>query len=588
MSKKIILLIILFCLIFAVVPVNTGVTEGEQVFSRAGIKGLTVHEPIYINGNSDFASQATIEGWAGDGTEADPYIIENWDIDASTADGIRIENTDVYFIIKNCVIHDGKSDLRRGISFYKVTHGKIDKVTAYNNYGIHLSFSSNNNISANQIYNNNDGAYLLSSSNNNLSANRIYNNDNYGIKLVNSSNNLIIANRIYNNSYDGILLSSSSNNNTITNCEVYNNFNSGILLSYSSNNKITNSAVYNNDDGIFLWDSSNNNTITNNAVYNNSYGIRLDVVYSSNNNLLYHNNLVNNTYNAYDECINYWNNSTEGNYWSDYNGSDTDGNGIGNTPYNISGGNNKDNYPLMSQIKMADENNPPTLSNGTVSPLSGYLDTVFKFVVTYTDVDNDTPAYVNVIIDNTDSYNMTKQNISDDNYKDGCVYENSTTLPIGSHFYYFNASDGINMTVYPSASCINITPIYGLGVTEKEEQKTWVQQGIYYFILVIIIIAVEIVVSAVFLIMRKRTMILKCPKCGTIFKVKRKKEAFKVECPTCGAEGTIKSVPEKKTSPKKPTRTLRCPRCEQAFTVEEKTKPFSVKCPHCGKEGTIR
>jgi len=233
-------------------------------------------------------------------------------------------------------------------------------------------------------------------------------------------------------------------------------------------------------------------------------------------------------------------------------------------------------------------NNPPTLSNGSVSPLSGYLDTVFKFVITYTDEDNNTPAYVNVIIDNTDSYNMTKRNISDDNYKDGCVYENSTTLPIGSHFYYFNASDGINMTVYPSALCINITHIYGLGVTEKEEQKTWVQQGIYYFILVIIIIVVEILVSAVFLIMRKRTMILKCPKCGTIFKVKRKKEAFKAECPTCGAEGTIKSAAEKKTSPEKPTRTLRCPRCEQAFTVEEKTKPFAVKCPYCGKEGTIR
>ncbi|MGD8544675.1 MAG: hypothetical protein PVH12_00745 [Candidatus Bathyarchaeota archaeon] len=36
----------------------------------------------------------------------------------------------------------------------------------------------------------------------------------------------------------------------------------------------------------------------------------------------------------------------EGNYWSDYNGSDIDGDGIGDSPYIINE-NNTDNYPLM-------------------------------------------------------------------------------------------------------------------------------------------------------------------------------------------------------------------------------------------------
>ena len=42
-----------------------------------------------------------------------------------------------------------------------------------------------------------------------------------------------------------------------------------------------------------------------------------------------------------------WDNGAEGNYWNNYNGTDTNGDGIGDTPYAIDA-NNMDNYPLVA------------------------------------------------------------------------------------------------------------------------------------------------------------------------------------------------------------------------------------------------
>jgi hypothetical protein len=49
---------------------------------------------------------------------------------------------------------------------------------------------------------------------------------------------------------------------------------------------------------------------------------------------------------------NFWDNGKEGNHWGDYNGSDVNGNGIGDTP-SVINENNQDNYPLVTSIDIS-------------------------------------------------------------------------------------------------------------------------------------------------------------------------------------------------------------------------------------------
>ena len=75
-------------------------------------------------------------------------------------------------------------------------------------------------------------------------------------------------------------------------------------------------------------------------------------------------------------AINTWNNGSEGNYWNNYNGTDTNGDGIGETSYTIDP-KNSDNYPIIAPINIFDagiwEWTPYSvlvLSNSTVSAFS--------------------------------------------------------------------------------------------------------------------------------------------------------------------------------------------------------------------------
>jgi len=234
--------------------------------------------------------------------------------------------------------------------------------------GIRLDSSSNIVISGNVITNNTWGIWLEQASNNAISKNIMANSSESGIYLGASNNNVVNSNTITNNTY-GMWLERSSANNAIRDNIVTWNWMGISLAKTSDSNSVYENTITKNDEGIHLF--SDFNSIYENTIVNNWRGI-----YSlkSKENIIYRNNFINNNVQVnIGDSVGVWDNGAEGNYWSDYDGQDLNGDGIGDTLLPYQG---LDQYPLLeawSQFRLfkviADEGtyHVTTLSNSTLA-----------------------------------------------------------------------------------------------------------------------------------------------------------------------------------------------------------------------------
>jgi parallel beta-helix repeat protein len=250
----------------------------------------------------------------------------------------------------------------QGILIYNFsTDNTVSSIkTIENSYGgICVDSSTNNNITGNMLLNDADQGITLSGSadSNLVSGNILEGNQFEAINLIScASGNFIEKNNISDCFWDGIHLWMSSCNNTIygnnvTKCGL------GIEVSYSSNNNTIhhNSFSMNSKAGVAIGyripesvpeqGGVADNCFMANNVTGNNVGIYL--IYSKNNTIL-HNNIVGNnvTIIVDGSYPNIWDDGSKGNFWSDYNGTDSNSSGVGDTPYVIDS-NNIDNRPLM-------------------------------------------------------------------------------------------------------------------------------------------------------------------------------------------------------------------------------------------------
>jgi parallel beta-helix repeat protein len=331
-------------------------------------------------------------------------IYENGII-ATNGDGLRLENSSGNIICKNNLANNTISGIRQNNSTNNVIYeNNITTNLFQNSFGIWLISSSNGNISGNtfvncgmivvdsfsnivenNLVNSKPLVYLENISNYTVqeagqiitvSCNAIHANNlnlshaTVGVELWKTNNSEIRNNSILVNNFCGIIVEQSYSNiiweNNIT--ENSGAINLGWFGGSSSNNTLSGNNVANNEYGIYLGFSSNNNTISRNEVkqnywngiyvYSSSFNIIIENniegnkpgvgFVDSSENIIFHNNFINNNPQVYANSINVWDygNPCEGNYWSDYNGTDTTNDGIGDILYTIDT-NNADEFPLM-------------------------------------------------------------------------------------------------------------------------------------------------------------------------------------------------------------------------------------------------
>jgi parallel beta-helix repeat protein len=443
---------------------GSGVGRGLDLNSVQNviIKNVSI-EGFYYGVQLNFSSQITL-------TESN--------ITMNAYDGVRIIQSSKSNFSRNIISNNGND----GLKLLSSSSNNIiteNTITLNNDDGIQLSDSPQNKISGNTVSQNNDvGIYALNSSTTTVIGNTVMNNR-LGLEIDSSLSNDVDGNTFNSNTLDGISLSSSPDNmfkeNTINNNydgvyayqssrnvffenEIQGNDEYGIWLDFSSNGTLSlNNITGNNKVGVYVRYSSGNiisdntvrnsnggislsgstsNSILGNLLANNNNGLTL--AFSSTNNHVYHNNFVNNTQQASSTSAVTWTNGLEGNYWSDYSGSDVNFDGIGDSPYVIGAGN--DVFPLMGMFHAFNTSlgyRVNVISNSTIDDfnytrLPGNISIIMHVS---NSTSSQTTGLCRVTIPHslmTEPYNVTI-NGTQPNYANYAVYDNAT-----HRWIYFN------------------------------------------------------------------------------------------------------------------------------------------------------
>jgi nitrous oxidase accessory protein len=201
--------------------------------------------------------------------------------------------------------------------------------------GIHIWNAGDNTIVNNTIVDARDGMYLQNAHNSTIRGNRI-SNLRYGLHYMYSDDN-VFEDNVFDHNIAGAAIMYSRNIQFRRNAFVHNRgFSSfGILFQGTDDCVAEDNIIADNEVGLFL-ETHNRGVFRRNLVANNDLAIQM--FSSADNNLFESNNFIGNLSPLQivgKSTTTSWNGLQSGNYWSDYDGYDLDGDGIGDIPFKI-------------------------------------------------------------------------------------------------------------------------------------------------------------------------------------------------------------------------------------------------------------
>ncbi|MCK4566323.1 MAG: right-handed parallel beta-helix repeat-containing protein, partial [Candidatus Thorarchaeota archaeon] len=366
-----ILVSILLGILFIFTTTGTGNLAAVQAVNTNVTNALAADTPIAIDENDDFETL----GFPGEGTVEEPYIIEDLNFEVAVGyfqAGIKVQDTTDHFVIQNCTF--------RGVN-------KTEEPT-YADFGIHLKNLANavvKNCSFSELM---YGVFILQCTyivieQNNFTGMLIewFEYENMGCGICTGSigelnERIVIGNNYMENCSQGILLmvihdfdvygnvivkcgtgiivEDQIDNGTLRQNTILNGTLAGIQCTRSGNVRILNNTfMYNKLYGIWLDEDADDNFVSLNLLKHNgdfseNTGSGIWVHSQSHRNNITMNDLLFNYENVVNDIVgtNY-----DLNYYSDYEGTDDDGDGIGEDPYLICGvANTSDLHPRVLMI----------------------------------------------------------------------------------------------------------------------------------------------------------------------------------------------------------------------------------------------
>lgn len=319
------------------IRVEAGTYTGQFIIAKSiALEGVATggRKPV-LRG----AGQGSVVIIAADNCTIKGFVIEHSGGDLQAEDsGLLLKSN------HNTVEDNELRDILYGIYLYhsaqnvvrrNTVRGRVELEVGSRGAGLHIWNSPDNLIEENTIIAARDGMYIQSSHRNTIRGNRAT-HLRYGLHYMNSDDNKFDDN-IFSENVAGAAIMYSKRIEFRRNAFIHNRgFSSfGILFQDCDEMLAEDNYVVNNATGLFL-EALRKSTFRRNVIAEND--LALQIFSSSSDNVFAENNFVENLSPLQivgRQANTKWNEARRGNHWSDYDGYDLDGDGIGDVAHKI-------------------------------------------------------------------------------------------------------------------------------------------------------------------------------------------------------------------------------------------------------------